>query len=328
MASPSIGKKMQGFDYKIDMIANQMEHDNFSKGIQDGQEETDAYYDMQEYEYVKFRRSLSQHEEEHKLHRNEMEDLYDLNVEDLHNVLIKDPPKFIIKDYEDFYAKARTICENGFNLTEKECILYFMKFLIEFQHSQNRSIFIKRLLQVTLERLNDDDMKRTIKILKKLYVNELFTKQQLRRGLDRLYMDAENLRGDLPQFAYTISQLILSFVEDDILPRQVILRIPGDLREEMIQDKDFSDFFKDELEVFEKEIEIKQSFEEVAASSEKDDAITRFTNLGHPDIVKPWFIGEVILSSCGKTHNERETASQLLKQLSEAKEINYPMISY
>lgn len=96
----------------------------------------------------------------------------------------------------------------------------------------------------------------------------------------------------------------------------------------MAQCQDFSDYFQDELAVFEKETEIKQSFEEVAASSEKDDAITRFKSLGHPDIVKPWFIGEVILSACGKTNNEREAASKLLKDLADDKELNYAMISY
>lgn len=45
MDSPHIGKKMQGFDYKIDLIANQMDHDTFTKAATG--EEDQQFYDIE-----------------------------------------------------------------------------------------------------------------------------------------------------------------------------------------------------------------------------------------------------------------------------------------
>ena len=89
--------------------------------------------------------------------------------------------------------KARVIWENGFNLPFKEKVDYFTRFLKQYNQSQNRSIFIKRLLQVTIEKNNEKDINMTCDVLKRMFLDSVFTKQQLRRGLDRIYKDTENI---------------------------------------------------------------------------------------------------------------------------------------
>lgn len=165
-------------------------------------------------------------------------------------------------------------------------------------------------------------------MLKQLYLRGIVTKQQIRRGLDRIYIDAENIKEDVPNFSLYISKLILKLVQSEVLISQVLIKIPVEFREEMEENKEFSEYFTKELEIFKNEIEIKEKFSEVLSMYEKADVINHLENLGHPEIVKPWFIRKAILISCGKGNNEREEVSQLLKELGERKDIDFAMVSY
>mmetsp|Transcript_27127 Transcript_27127/g.23994 ORF Transcript_27127/g.23994 Transcript_27127/m.23994 type:complete len:152 (-) Transcript_27127:657-1112(-) len=149
----------------------------------------------------------------------------------------------------------------------------------------------------------------------------IVTKQQLRRGLDRVYMDTENIKEDAPDFEQAIAKFILKLVKDKVLSNQVLLKIPAEIREEMVKNEEFSTYFKDELEVFEREVEIKQKFSELLSFSESADEINQFQNLDHPDIAKPWFIRQAIIVASGQGNNEREKVSQLLKELAAKGEI-------
>mmetsp|Transcript_27127 Transcript_27127/g.23995 ORF Transcript_27127/g.23995 Transcript_27127/m.23995 type:complete len:144 (-) Transcript_27127:1173-1604(-) len=142
MASPSIGKKMQKFEYKVDLIAGQLDdEDYYNEGDED-------IYDIESYEYIKFKQSMKKGEDIKKLLKNELEDLKTINANELHEILIKNAPRYIVKNETEFYEKARKICENSFNIDFDERVFYIAKFLTEFDQRQNRSIFVKRLIQV------------------------------------------------------------------------------------------------------------------------------------------------------------------------------------
>ena len=51
-----------------------------------------------------------------QLSKNELEDQNQLKAKDLPQILAKHPPQYIVSNQEDFYDKARIICENSFNL--------------------------------------------------------------------------------------------------------------------------------------------------------------------------------------------------------------------
>jgi len=141
-------------------------------------------------------------------------------------------------------------------------------------------------------------------------------------------MDAENIKSDAPEFSHAISRFILNLVKTEVLTNQVLLKIPIEIREEIVQNEEFSEYFKEDLIVFENETEIKQKFDELASFSEDVDVIEHFENFEHSEIVKPWFIRKAILVTCGQGNNEREKLSQLLKTLAEKGEINFAMLSY
>jgi hypothetical protein len=160
----------------------------------------------------------------------------------------------------------------------------------------------------------------------------VFTKQQLRRGLDRIYIDAKSLRKDSPDFYANITKLVLKLVKEEVLTNQVLLKVPVEIREEMVLDKKFYQYFQEDLRVFDNEVEIKEIFAEIVISYlenyDSTDIIKNLKNLGHSDIVRPWFIRKAILVSCGMGNKEREKVSQLLKELSTELNLNYAMYSY
>ena len=203
------------------------------------------------------------------MEKEELEDQDQLKPQDLPQILAKNPPVYLIRNYEDFYSKSRIICQNSFNLEFDEQVDYFTRFLNEFDQSQNRSVFVKRYMQVTLERSSDEDIETACSVLTTLFLNHVFTKQQLRRGFDRLYMDAENIIEDVPNLHQHMAKFVLNLVEQDVLNRQILIKIPPHEREEMSQYAPFSEFFGEELKIFDKELEIKEKFAQLAMSFQK-----------------------------------------------------------
>lgn len=61
---------------------------------------------------------MDKFEEKKELMKNELEDLDTLKPEDLPKILSKHTPQYVVRNEEDFYKKARIICENSFNLEE------------------------------------------------------------------------------------------------------------------------------------------------------------------------------------------------------------------
>jgi len=66
------------------------------------------------------RRVFRRKRRKNKLHQNELEDLKNLTAKDLHQILIRTHPKYIVTNEEEFYSKARKICQNSFNLHQSE----------------------------------------------------------------------------------------------------------------------------------------------------------------------------------------------------------------
>lgn len=252
-----------------------------------------------------------------ELNKQELEDQEDINADELPNILSKSSPMFIIKNYEDFYAKSRIICENSFNLEYDERIDYFTRFFTEFNQSQNRSVFIKRYLQVTLERANDEEMETVSNTITTLFLKHIFTKQQIRRGLDRVYMDLDDIKEDVPDVYIRLAKIIMKLVKDEVLTNQVLHKIPKDDRAEMAKCLEFAEHFKEELEIFENESDIKKNFSIITSQylvsfnfQEVVDQLKKYDK--HPEIMWPWFIRKSILVACGGTNNDREKVSELL----------------
>lgn len=185
---------------------------------------------------------------------------------------------------------------------------------------------------MTIERQNDEDINPICELLKRLFLDGYFTKQQLRRGLDRIYIDAESIRKDSPNLSLIVSKFILKLVKDEVLTNQVLLKIPVEIREEMVQNQDLADYFSEDLKVFDNEVEIKEKFADVISlyleTYDSTGVINHLKNLGHSEIVRPWFLRKAILVSCGKGNKEREKISQLFKELSKELNINYAIFSY
>lgn len=169
-------------------------------------------------------------------------------------------------------------------------------------------------------------------MIKKLYLDSYFTKQQMRRGLDRIYIDFENIKADASNPAETLAKVILRLVQDDVITHQVLLKMPPEIREEIEAYKPFAEFFEEDLKVFGHETQIKEKFAELVMfyldSYNSNDIIDHLQNLGHSEIVRPWLIRKAILISCGKGNKEREMVSKLLKELAENLKMNYAMYSY
>lgn len=173
---------------------------------------------------------------------------------------------------------------------------------------------------------------KTCYILKKLYLDSFFTKQQIRRGFDRIYIDEDSIREDVPDLPVRTAQTLVKLVQENVITSQVILKIPNEFREEMLAYEPFKEQFVEELKVFEDEPNIKKKFSDLCTfylnSYDSNDIIDHLKNLGHSDIVIPWFIRKAIFVSCGKGNKDREMVSQLLKQLSKELNWNYAVFSY
>jgi hypothetical protein len=173
---------------------------------------------------------------------------------------------------------------------------------------------------------------KTCYILKKLYLDSFFTKQQIRRGFDRIYIDEDSIREDVPDLPVRIAKTLVKLIQENVITNQVILKIPNDFREEMLAYEPFKEQFAEELKVFDDEPNIKKKFSDLCTfylnSYDNRDIIDHLKNLGHSDIVIPWFIRKAIFVSCGKGNKDREMVSQLLKELSKELKWNYAVFSY
>ena len=89
-----------------------------------------------------------------------------------------------------------------------------------------------------------------------MFLDSVFTKQQLRRGLDRIYMDIENMIDDAPNLHEDLAKIILDLVKDNILTNQVILKIPPEDRNKIALHQPFAEYFSKELEALNQEEEI------------------------------------------------------------------------
>lgn len=137
---------------------------------------------------------------------------------------------------------------------------------------------------------------------------------------------------DVPNLAESLAVLILKLVKDNVLTHQVILKIPIEIREGMIEYDPFREHFAEELKIFDHEKEIKEKFTEKVKSYldsyDSSDVIDYLKNLEFSEIVRPWFIRIAILVACGRGNKEREKVSQLLKEMATELKINYAMFSY
>jgi len=165
-----------------------------------------------------------------------------------------------------------------------------------------------------------------------LFLDGYFTKQQIRRGIDRIYIDAENIKEDVPDLEEYIAQALLKLVKEEVITKQVLLKIPLEIREEVVKYAPFKSYFASDLTVFDGEKETKEKFAELVnfylESYDSSDIFDHLKNIGNSDIVIPWFIRKAILVSSGKGNKDREKVSQLLKDMPKKLDTNYAMYSY
>lgn len=194
---------------------------------------------------------------------------------------------------------------------------------------------------MTIEKSNDEDICKhyavsnldaTCDVLKSLYINRIFTKQQLRRGLDRLYMDTENIVEDVPTLHESLAKIILKLVQENVLASQVLLKIPTHDREEIVKYEPFATHFAEELKVFAHEDTIKHKFYELTTAYlenfDSAEIIDYLKTMPYHEIVRPWFLRNSILLSLDRGNVEREKISQLHKELAKEFGLTFVVFSF
>ena len=103
-STPKLGKKLQNCEYKVDLIANQIEEDE-RLDLDDYYDE-DYYnqpYDIEDYDYEKFKEGLLNLKSKEVLQKGELEDLENLKATDLPKILAKISPQYLVRYEDDFY---------------------------------------------------------------------------------------------------------------------------------------------------------------------------------------------------------------------------------
>ena len=121
-------------------------------------------------------------------------------------------------------------------------------------------------------------------------------------------------------------------MKDKVLASQVLLKIPSYDREKIISYQPFSDYFSEELKVFDQEEDIKSRFNGLTNTflkgSDSSEIIEFLKDMPYHEISRPWFLRNSILIAWGKGNDERERISQLHKELAKELELKFVTFSF
>ena len=119
--------------------------------------------------------------------------------------------KFTLDNYEQYLVESRKIAEKILKRSEvniQKGVQTIQEYLHEANEPQYRSIFLMRLFQVALEQVKP---KEAAEITRIIFENGVINKQQIRRGLVRLFWRFDDILLDVPLAPQLLAQT-LSFL--------------------------------------------------------------------------------------------------------------------
>lgn len=193
--------------------------------------------------------------------------------------------------------------------------------ITEVSEPQYRSVFLMRLYQVAIEQVKPREVADLTLIL--FEMSGLLTKQQIRRGLVRLFWKLEDILLDVPNATQVLAQ-ILQFlhVRKVVSPAGIITQMPKEVREKLTAIDSFKTHFQKELEKLGEEDEYKGRIKSLLQQyyiNFDDSEITYF--FSEEIVKKKWalfnhvFIRKAIDYALDKGPNEKEACSKLLYKL-------------
>jgi hypothetical protein len=97
---------------------------------------------------------------------------------------------------------------------------------MEKQSPQGKTLVVKRMLQVALER-DTADRELCGRFIKEAFLTDLLTKENIRRGFDLIYIDMDNIMTDNPHAIDHVLHLLLYLVyNQSLLSPFIFTRLP------------------------------------------------------------------------------------------------------
>lgn len=174
-----------------------------------------------------------------------------------------------------------------------------------------------RLYQVAIEQVKPREAADLTRIE---IENGILTKQQLRRGLVRLFWKFEDIMIDVPLAPKVLAQLLAYLKLRGVISGRAITQIPPEIREKLQESDTFKQHFQKELDILQHEKDYRQRIEFLLKiyflnydDSEIRDFLDREIKEKNWDMFNYLFIRKAIDYALDKTPNEKEACSKILQ---------------
>eukprot|EP00347_Sterkiella_histriomuscorum_P006178 403353763 len=275
-------------------------------------------YDAYEKELIDERKRLA-------LNSEELEDVAGkkptpMTEEQVMNVLKGHRFKFSLDShFEQYSTESRKIAEKILKRSEvnlQRGIETIKQHLQDVQEPQYRSVFLMRLLQVSIEQVKPREV---ADLVKNVFIDGVITKQQIRRGLVRLFWRLEDILLDYPRANQVLAQIMVFLHLRQIMSSKILTQIPREIRQNLLEQDSIKEHFSKEIEVLQSESVYREHIKAVLKQyySSLDEADVRLF-LGTEIKEKKWeifnylFIKKSIDMALDKNSNEKDACSKLL----------------
>lgn len=167
--------------------------------------------------------------------------------------------KFSLDNFEQYSSESRKIAERILKRSEVNLdrgVETIKQHLEDVQEPQYRSVLLMRLFQVAIEQVKPREV---ADLVKNVFLNEgLITKQQIRRGLVRLFWRLEDMLLDFPRANQVIAQIMVFLHLRQIMSSKILTQIPKEMRQSIFEQDSFKEHFAKEIEILQSENEYRE----------------------------------------------------------------------
>ena len=94
----------------------------------------------------------------------------------------------------------------------------------EFDSYQSRSLLVKRIVQVAVEK-GDAAVDMAAHLLQELFFSRAITKTSVRRALDRVFLELDELLIDQPGATRLLTKLLTELCRRKVVPSKILCRL-------------------------------------------------------------------------------------------------------